>query len=292
MDIKTAIKNDPMVSRNRGFMILFGALATFYVLIDVSALITWQSGHSLSITFLLGPMWVLNFLLYFWQYRFWKRIASKRYAVMMSNQIIQVQPVTDGLVQALPQALRIRQQPRKLIITSIISSTILFLVVFLALILFFGWDMRWVPLAAIILLIAIIIFVIAILVGFNSKFITYVELFPEGIRTYFGGRAYSIRWQHIRVFARYENILPLNLRRGKRKPHFVYELSGISGTGETIVAYWQLPAYQGMIIEPPMTLEQYERYPEQLAALITARTGLSLLDFDTWEGVEMFHVKR
>ena len=108
----------------------------------------------------------------------------------------------------------------------------------------------------------------------NKSSMQRIDVSANGIASHYLMNDMQINWHDARLFATYKNIKFLN--RGA-SPDQIYEL-----VGEQAVVRWskQRMPIKAIATEPAMSVEEYERWLEQLHGYITERTQLPLHDLD------------
>jgi membrane protein YdbS with pleckstrin-like domain len=244
-----------------------GRHTTSFPPVDVVNPLLWIGGLFLILT-------VFLFLILFYSGRYWNRIRRKRREVLQQPEhfLVPGQPAAHG-EQPLPATMHIRIRKRfflpMLFIESFVVSLILTGV-------FFQWPHKSLLVTLIITLCFASLMSLFMLPIVSRSSGYRIEVRSDGIATRYGTVDSYVSWDDARLFARYGA-----LRLIKRSSHIqLYELA----SERTVVRWqWSHSRLGTMMLTPQMSREEFDRWLEQLQGYIVARTGLSLMDLDSYE---------
>lgn len=217
----------------------------------------------------------LELTMSFLQERYWRRIEKLRFAAAKGDRTLLAneQPAPDAFALSLPTIIRL--QPSKWLILQMLGWTVLLVLLIVgafnlfrnAFVTFTATNFQafLVFFSSIVTLVWGLFFVF-ILVYHRQK----IEITEQGLRVnYFGGHG-RIKWDEVRLFARYPTF---GDRKSKRT--ITYELSST-----TDIIRWtriQRTSFPSSM-KPAIPLAAYHQQMQALLALTAAKTGLPLYD--------------
>ncbi len=277
-ELKDIKKIDPVWKRlrvERIWKIVFLAYLLFYFIFNIGNF--WRMWGGLTIfelVFLSAGIVVAVINQMRWE-RYWKHIGERRMEALRDPQpfIAGSQPMASANALSLPITVRL-QWSRFMLVVAATLVIITFGVMLAAILLVLIQRGRILDALSIVGVLALMIAVIGLLVYF--LFLRYqpqeIELTEEGLRTRYMGQERMLRWEEARVFAMYD-------AQGIKKSAFAgtYELSN-----ERTVVRWGHQMFMNPFLVVQSSVRKREDFHwlvEQINALVTAHSGLPLLDF-------------
>ncbi|MFL5706616.1 MAG: hypothetical protein ACJ8AG_27920 [Ktedonobacteraceae bacterium] len=229
---------------------------------------------------LLIPTYMFLFILFFAQWRYWKRIEQRRFAAAgRDRSLLAIEQLT-AHPAALPLPYTIKLRMSKEGILLFMGMALVFALLLAAV---FAWlndgflfisPDRFHNFLVLFAITAAFMVILLLAIFLSPLGDQKVEVTEQGLSVRYGGQKGAVRWEEARLFAMYNT-----WGAQKSGTSITYELSSA-----TAIARWpwiQRPKRISMIMVPAVPREEYNRQMQALNALILARTGLPLADLRT-----------
>jgi hypothetical protein len=222
------------------------------------------------------PIYSINFVLNFLQWRYWKGIEQRRFAAVHGERTLLAaeQPIPNPTSMRLPVTIKLRYHKEFMLLMT--GAALLMSLLFAGTFTFLDTGyLLFTPNRLLFFLVIFIIFAAFLLALLFALFLSrlgrqQVEVTESGLTARFGGRTATVMWGEVRLFAKYATF-------GARESGaaMTFELSSA-----TDIVRWTWVWRKSYLIGlwPAIAHDEYNMQMQALLSVVEAKTGLALYD--------------